>query len=85
MVPQALATVRLMGPERAVARLQLEAQVQYRLGNNKDAIQLYSQLFQQHKVQLTTTPIKIPKCPTITCESICLGFKYILLHAKSKT
>ena len=41
-----------MGPERAVARLQLEAQIQYRRGNNKDAIQLYSQLFQQHKVLL---------------------------------
>jgi len=33
-----------------VARLQLEAQIQYRLGNNKDAIRLYSELFQQHKV-----------------------------------
>ena len=33
-----------------MARLQLEAQIQYRLGNNKEAIRLYSELFQQHKV-----------------------------------
>lgn len=47
---QALAAVREVAPEREVGRLQLEAQVQYRRGNKQDAIQLYSQLFQQHKV-----------------------------------
>ena len=48
---QALGAVREVGPDREVARLQLEAQVQYRRGNNQDAIQLYSQLFQQHQVK----------------------------------
>ena len=33
-----------------VACLQLQAQLLYRLGRNKDAIQAYDKLFKQHKV-----------------------------------
>lgn len=39
---------------RRLARLQLEAQLQYRLGNNKQAIKVYSELFQTHKVPSVT-------------------------------
>jgi hypothetical protein len=33
-----------------VSRLQLEAQLHYRLGDNKQAITVYQELFQKHKV-----------------------------------
>lgn len=35
---------------RRLARLQLEAQLHYRLGNNKQAIKVYRELFTTHKV-----------------------------------
>lgn len=35
---------------RRLARLQLEAQLHYRLGDNKQAIKVYRELFQTHKV-----------------------------------
>lgn len=43
-----------MPDARRLARLQLEAQLQYRLGNNKQAIKVYSELFQTHKVPSVT-------------------------------
>jgi hypothetical protein len=39
-----------VAPEREVARLQLEAQLLYRMGKNREAIIVYSRLFQEHKV-----------------------------------
>ena len=43
--------MQVTAPDRAVARLQLEAQLQYRLGSPKEAIRSYSQLFQAHGVE----------------------------------
>lgn len=44
----ALAALSGVPGDAEAARLQLEAQIQYRLGNCKDAIALYSQLFRAH-------------------------------------
>ena len=43
-----LAALSGVGPDRSAARLQLEAQVQYRLGNYKECIEVYSRLFKEH-------------------------------------
>ena len=40
----------LVSEDRAVAKLHLQAQLHYRLGETSEAIQLYKQLLQQHKV-----------------------------------
>ncbi|KAL4423713.1 hypothetical protein ABPG75_001014 [Micractinium tetrahymenae] len=45
---EALAALSAVPADKEVARLQLEAQIQYRLGNSKEAIALYSQLFRAH-------------------------------------
>jgi signal recognition particle subunit SRP72 len=45
---EALAALASVGDERAAARLQLEAQVQYRLGNFKECIEVYDRLFKGH-------------------------------------
>ncbi|KAL4446353.1 hypothetical protein ABPG77_003160 [Micractinium sp. CCAP 211/92] len=44
----ALSSLGAVPADKEVARLQLEAQIQYRLGNSKEAIALYSQLFRAH-------------------------------------
>ncbi|KAI7836263.1 hypothetical protein COHA_009853 [Chlorella ohadii] len=44
----ALAALQSVPAERELARLQLEAQIQYRLGAYKEAIGVYSQLFRAH-------------------------------------
>lgn len=44
----ALAALQAVPAERELARLQLEAQIQYRLGAYKEAIAVYSQLFRAH-------------------------------------
>jgi signal recognition particle subunit SRP72 len=45
---EALTTLSSVGDDRAAARLQLEAQVHYRLGNYKECIELYDRLFKEH-------------------------------------
>jgi signal recognition particle subunit SRP72 len=45
---EALSALSSVGDDRAAARLQLEAQVQYRLGNYKECIELYDRLFKEH-------------------------------------
>lgn len=47
---EALAALEAVPEDRAVARLQLEAQLFYRMGRNAEAISAYSELFQKHKV-----------------------------------
>ena len=49
----ALAALGAVSADAEAARLQLEAQVQYRLGNCKEAIALYSQLFRAHGGEAT--------------------------------
>lgn len=44
----ALAALATVGSDRSSARLQLEAQVQYRLGNYTECVDLYSRLFKEH-------------------------------------
>ena len=46
-LPEALDALTQVGPDRQVARVQLEAQLQYRLGNYPKAIELYTSLLQQ--------------------------------------
>lgn len=48
-----LAALTDVDDARHAARLQLEAQLQYRMGNIPAAIDLYKQLFQQHKIDST--------------------------------
>jgi len=48
---EALAILHSVGDERAADRLQLEAQVQYRLGNHTEAIALYGRLFQDYQIE----------------------------------
>ena len=42
--------------EQRLPRLQLEAQLHYRLGDNKQAIRVYQELYQKHKVVLADEP-----------------------------
>jgi len=48
---KALGALAAVPEERAVARLQLQAQLCYRMGRYADAIAAYSELFQKHKVR----------------------------------
>ena len=48
---EALGALTAVPEERAVARLQLQAQLCYRMGRYADAIAAYSELFQKHKVR----------------------------------
>ncbi len=47
---QALETVDELGSEHKEAKLQLKAQLCYRLGDYETAIKLYNELFSQQKV-----------------------------------
>eukprot|EP00798_Chlamydomonas_sp_ICE-L_P008038 gene8038-1272_t len=49
---EGLEACKTISEEDAECRLQLEAQIHYRLGQNKDCIQLYDSLFQQHKTNV---------------------------------
>mmetsp|Transcript_17379 Transcript_17379/g.37521 ORF Transcript_17379/g.37521 Transcript_17379/m.37521 type:complete len:686 (+) Transcript_17379:137-2194(+) len=49
-IEEALEAVRGSGPDKAEAARQLEAQLFYRLGRNKDCIQVYDKLFHEQKV-----------------------------------
>ena len=49
--PEALAALQGCGEDRAVARMQLEAQLYYRMGRAGDAIRTYHQLFKEHKAR----------------------------------
>ena len=46
----ALAALQAGSTSQQVAKLQLEAQLYYRMGRNGDAIRIYHQLFKDHKV-----------------------------------
>ncbi|KAI3426329.1 hypothetical protein D9Q98_008702 [Chlorella vulgaris] len=48
---EALAALAAVPADQEVPRLQLEAQIQYRLGGNKEAIALYSQLYRSHSLE----------------------------------
>lgn len=50
-LPEALAALKEVPADKEVARLQLEAQIHYRLGDNKEAIALYSELFRSHSAE----------------------------------
>lgn len=50
MIWQALAACQQVSEDRTVPKLHLQAQLHYRLGQMSEAIQLYKQLLQQHKV-----------------------------------
>ncbi len=47
---QALTALELVGEDNLIAKLQLQAQLYYRQGKNAEAINLYNQLYQKHKV-----------------------------------
>ncbi|CAL5219381.1 g1203 [Coccomyxa viridis] len=47
---EALAAVQQNPEDRAVARLNLQAQLHYRMGGSAEAIRIYHQLFKDHKV-----------------------------------
>ena len=47
---EALAAVQQNAEDRAVARLNLQAQLHYRMGGSAEAIRIYHQLFKDHKV-----------------------------------
>ena len=47
---EALAAVQQNPEDRAVARLNLQAQLHYRMGGSSEAIRIYHQLFKDHKV-----------------------------------
>ena len=48
---EAMDVVAEVPSEQGIPKLQLEAQLQYRLGRFAEAIVAYNKLFQQHKVQ----------------------------------
>lgn len=50
MSVQALIASEAIESPKVKAKLQLQAQIHYRLGNVAQAIALYSELFQQHEV-----------------------------------
>ena len=47
---EALATVQQQPDDRSIARLNLQAQLHYRMGSTAEAISIYHQLFKDHKV-----------------------------------
>lgn len=51
---EALAAVQQQPDDRTVARLNLQAQLHYRMGSSAEAIGIYHQLFKDHKVAWQT-------------------------------
>ena len=57
---EALAAVQQHPEDRAVARLNLQAQLHYRMGSSAEAIRLYHQLFKDHKVAVLAEQTAVP-------------------------
>lgn len=67
--------------EQVHAALELAAQLQYRLGRSKECIQLYDQLFQQHKVQDFLLACPIPGVVNLSSHMIGCYFPCIFRSA----